>query len=62
MRNILCILGLICVAPFLILASLALFIEDGLPIFFIQDRLGKNQKKFQIANNTDLPHATHCEK
>tara|TARA_B110000003_G_C16615636_1_gene521186 strand:+ start:558 stop:1157 length:600 start_codon:yes stop_codon:yes gene_type:complete len=58
MRNIVCILGLICVAPFLILASLALFIEDGLPIFFIQDRLGKNQKKFQIIKIRTLKNAT----
>ena len=32
----------------MLFASLAILIEDGMPIFFIQERLGKNQLIFKI--------------
>ena len=41
-------MGLVLISPFILFAALALIIEDGLPIFFIQDRLGKHQKVFKI--------------
>tara|TARA_Y100000816_G_C25920853_1_gene480175 strand:- start:45 stop:620 length:576 start_codon:yes stop_codon:yes gene_type:complete len=47
-RNILCLVGLITVSPFLILACLIIIFEDGFPIFFIQERVGKNKKFFHI--------------
>jgi O-antigen biosynthesis protein WbqP len=34
--------------PIMALASLLIFFEDGLPIFFRQERLGKNKKIFTI--------------
>jgi O-antigen biosynthesis protein WbqP len=47
-RNILCLIGLIAISPFLILASLIIIFEDGFPIFFIQKRVGKDKKFFDI--------------
>lgn len=47
-RNLICIIGLIIIFPFMLFASLAILIEDGMPIFFIQERLGKNQLIFKI--------------
>ena len=47
-RNSICIVGLILISPFLLLAACMIAIEDGMPIFFIQRRLGKNQKIFKI--------------
>lgn len=34
--------------PIMVLASFLIFFEDGLPIFFRQERLGKNKKIFTI--------------
>ena len=34
--------------PIMVFASLLIFVEDGLPIFFRQERLGKNKKIFTI--------------
>lgn len=34
--------------PIMLFASLLIFVEDGLPIFFRQERLGKNKKIFTI--------------
>ncbi len=34
--------------PFLLIASIGLFIESGFPIFFRQDRVGKGGRSFQI--------------
>jgi O-antigen biosynthesis protein WbqP len=47
-RNILCLIGLIAISPFLILASLIIIFVDGFPIFFIQKRVGKDKKFFDI--------------
>ncbi len=48
LRNFVCIVGLIIISPFLFLAGIVLTIEDGMPIFFIQNRLGKDQLPFKI--------------
>ena len=47
-RDLLCLIGLISVSPFLFLASLIILLEDGFPIFFIQKRFGKDKKFFNI--------------
>ena len=47
-RNTICLFGLIIISPFIILASLIIVFEDGFPIFFIQKRIGKNKKFFDI--------------
>ena len=48
LRNLICIIGLISVLPFLFFASLLIFIEDGCPIFFLQRRIGLAEKIFTI--------------
>tara|TARA_B110001452_G_C15237359_1_gene428394 strand:+ start:3087 stop:3686 length:600 start_codon:yes stop_codon:yes gene_type:complete len=47
-RNLVCFVGLICMSPFIIIAAFGLILEDGFPIFFIQDRIGQNKKIFKI--------------
>ena len=47
-RNLLCLLVLSLLFPIIIIAGFIIFLEDGLPIFFKQPRLGQNQKKFII--------------
>jgi O-antigen biosynthesis protein WbqP len=47
-RNIICSIGLLIISPFLFFAALAIIIEDGMPIFFIQKRVGKDQIIFKI--------------
>ncbi|MDA9274338.1 sugar transferase [Gammaproteobacteria bacterium] len=58
LKSIICIAGLVCISPFILLAALALVIEDGLPIFFTQDRLGKHQKVFKIIKIRTLKNST----
>ena len=40
--------GLIFIFPILIIVGLFIVVEDGFPIFFRQDRIGKGGKKFKI--------------
>lgn len=47
-RNFICCIGLIVIFPFLALAMLAVIFEDGLPIFFIQERIGERKINFKI--------------
>jgi len=47
-RDIICIVGLLLIAPFLFFAAIAIFIEDGMPVFFVQERIGKNKLIFKI--------------
>ena len=47
-RNIICLAVLMLMLPIMVFASLLIFVEDGLPIFFRQERLGKNKKIFTI--------------
>ena len=47
-RNIICFAVLVLRLPIMAFASLLIFFEDGLPIFFKQERLGKNKKIFTI--------------
>ena len=47
-RNLICLIGLILMFPLLLLLGFIILIEDGLPIFFIQERIGKNKKNFRI--------------
>lgn len=47
-RNIICISGLLVMIPIICISALAVIIEDGLPFFFKQERLGLNQKIFTI--------------
>ena len=48
LRNFICIIGLLLISPFLILAGILILVEDGLPIFFIQNRLGLKKTIFRI--------------
>lgn len=47
-RNIICFGVLVLMLPIMAFASLLIFFEDGLPIFFKQERLGKDKKIFTI--------------
>tara|TARA_B100001059_G_C17624624_1_gene471298 strand:+ start:19 stop:585 length:567 start_codon:yes stop_codon:yes gene_type:complete len=47
-RNFLCLIGLLFVSPLLVVASIFLFLEDGLPVFFKQERVGLNKGLFII--------------
>jgi O-antigen biosynthesis protein WbqP len=63
-RNLLCLIGLICITPFLLIACFIIVIEDGMPVFFYQERLGKNKIVFNIIKlrtlKTNAPNAgTH---
>ncbi len=46
--RILAILGLAFVSPVILLGCLLILIEDGLPVFFIQNRIGHNEKVFRL--------------
>ena len=48
LRNLICIIGLIVISPILILLACFIFIEDGQPVFFTQERLGINRQIFKI--------------
>lgn len=41
-------LCLVCFSPLFILVGLIIFIIDGYPIFFMQERIGKDKKTFKI--------------
>ena len=47
-RNIFCILGLVLLAPIILVASILIFFDDGFPIIFRQTRVGLNAKNFII--------------
>ena len=47
-RDFICIIGLLIISPFLFIAAIAIIIEDGTPILFIQERVGKNKSIFRI--------------
>ena len=48
LRNIICLIGLILILPFMLIASLLIFLEDGFPVFFKQKRIGLNKQTFTI--------------
>ena len=48
LRNLICIIGLLVMLPFLLFVTLLIFIEDGFPIFFVQKRIGLAKKTFTI--------------
>tara|TARA_B100000795_G_scaffold269846_1_gene260695 strand:- start:2819 stop:3409 length:591 start_codon:yes stop_codon:yes gene_type:complete len=47
-QKILAAIGFVLLLPLIAISVLLILIEDGFPLFFIQDRLGKNMKKFKI--------------
>ena len=47
-RNIICLAVLLLIFPILICISFLILFEDGLPILFKQERIGKNKKIFTI--------------
>ena len=48
LRNIICLIGLIVILPFMVIASLLICLEDGFPVFFKQKRIGLNKQTFTI--------------
>lgn len=57
-RNLICVIGFILILPFLFLAALGLLLEDGLPVLFVQDRIGQNKKIFKIIKIRTLKTST----
>ena len=47
-RDFICIIGLLIISPFLFFAAIAIIIEDGMPVLFTQERIGKDQSIFKI--------------
>ena len=47
-RDFICLVGLLSIAPILFIAAIAIFFEDGAPVFFVQERIGKNKLIFKI--------------
>ncbi|MDC0905708.1 sugar transferase, partial [Gammaproteobacteria bacterium] len=48
LKNIICIIALILISPILILAASLIVLEDGMPIFFVQKRVGLHKNLFTI--------------
>ena len=46
--RILAAMGLLILSPLIFISCILVFFEDGMPIFFIQERIGKNEKKFNL--------------
>ena len=46
--RILAATGLLILSPLILISCILVFFEDGMPIFFIQERIGKNEKKFNL--------------
>ena len=64
LRNVICLIGLFLILPFLVASSIFILIEDGLPLFFKQKRIGINKNIFTIYKirtlKTDAPNVgTH---
>lgn len=46
--RLLAFIGILALSPLIIVASIFIFFEDGLPVFFNQKRIGKNEKIFTL--------------
>ncbi len=46
--RMLAIVGIALLSPLIFFAAILIFFEDGFPIFFVQKRIGKNEKPFKI--------------
>ena len=57
-RNIICVAGLIVLFPLFLVYSFLLFLEDGTPLLFSQQRLGKNKKCFKIYKLRTMKNGT----
>ena len=47
-QKLLALIGIIILSPLIIIICIAIYIEDGGPVFFRQKRIGKNNKIFTI--------------
>ena len=45
---VLSVVALLILSPFLIIVCILILIDDYGPVFFMQERVGKNEKKFQV--------------
>lgn len=46
--RILTVFGVLLLSPLIIISCLLVLLEDGLPILFIQERIGKNEELFKL--------------
>ncbi len=49
-------LGIIILLPIWVLVSIFIYLEDGLPIIYIQSRMGRSGKIFKIFKFRSMPH------
>lgn len=42
------LIGILVLLPFFILVALAIFLNTGLPVFYLQSRVGRNNKDFKL--------------
>ena len=52
--------GIMFLSPFFLIVALAIMIEDGLPVFYVQKRLGKDFKEFDLIKFRSM--IKHAEK
>ena len=57
-RNFICFIGLLLASPIICIAAFCIFLEDGFPIFFKQQRIGKKEKPFTIYKIRTMPKNT----
>lgn len=46
--KIIAFIGMILLSPLLLISMILIIVEDGFPVFFLQERLGKNMNEFRI--------------
>jgi lipopolysaccharide/colanic/teichoic acid biosynthesis glycosyltransferase len=56
----LALLGLLLVAPIVLLAAVAIVLEDGFPVFFAQRRVGRFERTFVMYKLRSM-RKSHCE-
>ena len=42
------LIGLILLSPVILISCILIIFEDGIPVFFVQERIGKNEKTFKL--------------
>lgn len=55
---IISLIGLIMLSPFLIIVSILIYFKLGSPIFFVQERVGKNNKIFKMIKFRSMKNTT----
>ena len=61
----LALFGLFIFSPFWLIFSLAIWLEDIGPVYYVQDRVGKNTRIFKqpglLSNFSNYPNSNNCQ-